>query len=62
LIAAANRCHRIAIASRSPDTMLSELQKAIELLEVETPMRVSSDTPPKSPPVLRVIQGGLSRA
>jgi hypothetical protein len=29
LIAAANRCHRIAIASRSPGSMLSELQKLL---------------------------------
>ena len=54
LIAAANQCHQIAIASVSPNAML-------RLLNVESPACELPDSPPKSRPALRVIQGGLSR-
>jgi hypothetical protein len=51
LISAAQRCDRVAIASISPPRMLEELRGVVGTLQ--------SDSPP--PPVLRVIQGGLSR-
>ncbi len=60
LIAAANQCHQIAIASISPGTMLSDLKRAIELLNVENPTCELPSPAPKSRPVLRLIQGGLS--
>ena len=37
LIAAAKQCHQIAIASTSPSAMLSELKRAVDLLNVEGP-------------------------
>ena len=52
LVSAAQRCDRVAIASISPPRMLEELRGVIGVLQ--------SNSPP--PPVLRVIQGGLSRA
>ena len=62
LIAAADHCHQIAIASMSPDTMLGDLKLALELLTAETPSPQPSSSPPaRIRPVLRVIDGGLSR-
>jgi hypothetical protein len=52
LISATQCCDRVAIASISPPRMLEELRGAIRLLQAKGP----------SAPVLRVIQGGLSRA
>ena len=51
LISAAQRCDRVAIASISPPRMLEELRGVIGVLQ--------SKSPPV--PMLRVIQGGLSR-
>ncbi len=58
LIAAADQCHRIAMASISPELMVGELKRAVDLLNVEIAGR--EPTPPRSRPTLRVIQGGLS--
>ena len=37
LIAAADQCHRIAMASISPEMMVGELKRAVDLLNVEMP-------------------------
>ena len=60
LLAATKQCHQIAIASTSPDAMLSELKRAVDLLNVESPVCEIPNPLPKSRPALRVIQGGLS--
>jgi hypothetical protein len=59
LIAASDRCARIATASINPAALLDELRKAIAVLEDDTHPLVSPPT--KARPVLRVIEGGLSR-
>jgi hypothetical protein len=58
LIAASNRCERIAAASINPTALLDELRKAIAVLEADTHPSVSPPT--KARPVLRLIEGGLS--
>jgi hypothetical protein len=60
LTAAATQCQQIAIASTNPNAMLSQLKRAVDLLNIESP---ASELPnaPKSRPVLRVIEGGLSK-
>jgi hypothetical protein len=60
LTAASDRCERIAAASINPTALLDELRKAIAVLEADTHPSVSPPT--KARPVLRVIEGGLSRA
>jgi hypothetical protein len=58
VVAAANQCRRAATATISPGAMLSELRGAIALLQHDVPI----SPPAGSRPVLRVIEGGLSRA
>ena len=58
LIAASDRCERIAAASINPTALLDELRKAIAVLEDDTHPLMSPPT--KARPVLRVIEGGLS--
>ena len=58
LIAASDRCERIAAASINPTALLDELRKAIAVLTDGHP----SEPPIRQPPVLRLIEGGLSRA
>jgi hypothetical protein len=60
LIAAAGRCRRTATVSISPDAMLSELKRAIELLH-DSPLPEAPSRPARLRPTLRVIEGGLSR-
>src|SRR5262245_34297992 len=60
LIAASDRCERIAAASINPTALLDELRKAIAVLEADTHPSVSPPT--KARPELRLIEGGLSRA
>ena len=57
LIAASDRCERIAAASINPNALLDELREALALLTGE-----HSSEPPsiRGRPVLRVIAGGLS--
>jgi hypothetical protein len=57
LIAASDRCKRIAAASINPTALLDEFRKAIAVLEGDTHPLVSPPT--KARPVLRVIEGGL---
>jgi hypothetical protein len=56
LIAASDRCERIAAASINSTALLDQLKNAIAVLQADT------DTlpPPGARPVLRVIEGGLS--
>jgi len=57
VVAAADQCGHAATASISPGAMLSKLRSAIALL------RPSGPIPPPTGfrPMLRVIEGGLSR-
>ena len=59
LIAASDRCERIAAASINPSAMLDELRKAIAVLQADE--HPSAPLPPRARPVLRLIQGGLSK-
>jgi hypothetical protein len=57
MIAASDRCERIATAKINPTALLDELRKALAVLTSEHP----SEPPPiKGRPVLRLIEGGLS--
>jgi hypothetical protein len=57
LIAASDRCERIAAAKINPTVLLDELRKALAVLTDEHP---SEPSPIKGRPVLRLIEGGLS--
>jgi hypothetical protein len=59
LIAATVQCHRAARASISPEKMLAELKDAVAALNSDRQPMISQE--PRSRPILRVIQGGLSR-
>ena len=59
LMAASDRCERIAAATINPSALLDELRKAIAVLEADTHPSVSPPT--KARPVLRLIEGGLSK-
>jgi hypothetical protein len=56
LIAASDRCERIAAAKINPNALLDELRMALAVLTDEHP----SEPPPRGRPVLRLIEGGLS--
>ena len=58
VMAAANQCLHAADASISPGTVVLELRAAIAMLQL------NGVTPPQrgARPILRVIEGGLSRA
>jgi hypothetical protein len=58
LIAASDRCERVAAPSINPTALLDELRKAIAVLEDDTHPLMSPPT--KARPILRVIEGGLS--
>ncbi len=57
LIAASDRCERIAAASINPTALLDELRSAVALLTDE---HLSEPAPVRGRPVLRLIEGGLS--
>jgi hypothetical protein len=57
LLAAFIQCFRIATASISPDQMLDELRRTIAILQSDGPV----SSPIRFRPMLRVIEGGLSR-
>jgi len=57
LIAASDRCERVAAAKINPRVLLDELRKALAVLTEEHPLE---PPPMKGRPVLRLIQGGLS--
>ena len=57
LIAARDRCERIAAARINPSDLLEELRKALAVLNDDH----SSEQPPiRQRPLLRLIEGGLS--
>ena len=58
LIAASDRCQRIAAARINPSALLDELRKAIAALRTDTD---ASAQPTRARPVLRLIEGGLSK-
>ena len=57
LIAASDRCERIAASRINPSDLLDELRRALAVLSDDHP----SEPPPRGRPVLRVIEGGLSK-
>jgi hypothetical protein len=57
LIAASDRCERIAAARINPSDLLDELRRALAALSDDHP----SEPPPRGRPVLRLIEGGLSK-
>jgi len=59
LMAASDRCERIAAASINPREMLDELRKAIAVLRGD--QHATVPPPTRERPVLRVIEGGLSK-
>jgi hypothetical protein len=58
LIAASDRCERIAAANINLTALIDELRKAIAVLEADTD---TSAPPTRARPVLRLIEGGLSK-
>ena len=60
LLAVTHQCHRSAAANISPVQALHELKRAIDLLQPVIPASETVQPLPRSRPVLRVIQGGLS--
>jgi hypothetical protein len=60
LIAASERCERIAAATTNPTALLDELRKAIGGLRADADASAPAP-PPRARPVLRLIEGGLSR-
>jgi hypothetical protein len=57
LITASDRCERIAGARINPSDLLDELRRALAVLSDDHP----SEPPPRGRPVLRLIEGGLSK-
>jgi hypothetical protein len=57
LMAASDRCERIAAASINPTALLDELRKTVAVL---TDDHLPAPPPIKGRPVLRLIEGGLS--
>jgi hypothetical protein len=58
LIAASDRCERIAAARINPSALLDELKKAIAVLRAD----IDASAPPtRARPILRLIEGGLSK-
>jgi hypothetical protein len=57
LIAASNRCERIAAARINPAALLDDLRKALAVLTDDHP----PEPPPRGRPVLQLIEGGLSK-
>ena len=57
VVAAANQCRHVATASISPGAMLVKLRSVIALLQSSGPI----PPPAGFRPMLRVIEGGLSR-
>jgi hypothetical protein len=60
LLAVTDQCHRSAAANISPVQALDELRRAVNLLQPAMPGSETVQPVPRSRPVLRVIQGGLS--
>jgi hypothetical protein len=59
LIAASDRCERIAVANIDPSVLVDELRQAIAVLKTDEDL--SEPRPITQRPVLRLIEGGLSK-
>ena len=59
LIAARDRCERIAAAKINPTVLLDELRNALAMLQPNEP--ATAPPPPRARPVLRLIEGGLPK-
>jgi hypothetical protein len=59
LMAASDQCERIASASINPNALLNELKGVIAVLQAD--QGVTVPPPTRARPVLRVIEGGLSK-
>jgi hypothetical protein len=59
LMAASDRCGRIAAARINPSALLDELREAIALLRADAD---ASAPPTRARPALRLIEGGLSKS
>jgi hypothetical protein len=57
LIAASDRCERIAAVSINSTALLNQLKNAVAVLQADTG---TSAPPTRARPALRVIEGGLS--
>jgi hypothetical protein len=57
LIAASDRCERIAAASINSTALLNQLKNAVAVLQADTDI---SAPPTRARPILRLIEGGLS--
>jgi hypothetical protein len=60
LLAVTHQCDQSAAANISPVQALHELKRAVDLLQPVIPASETLQSVPRSRPVLRVIQGGLS--
>jgi len=61
MVAAANLCCHAATANVGPDLMLGQLKRAIDLLRLDIRLCEASQPQANLRPLLRVIEGGLSR-
>jgi hypothetical protein len=59
--AATSLCRHAATANITPDMMLGELRKAIDLLQAEISPCEPPRPQPRRQPILCVIEGGLSK-
>ena len=60
--AATGLCRHAATASITPDTMLAELRRAIDLLQANISPCDQPPAPLRRRPIFCVIEGGLSKA
>jgi hypothetical protein len=60
LAAVACQCDRIAVASITPSALVGELRCAVAMLQPDRALMTPQ--PARSRPMLRVIEGGLSRS
>ena len=61
VVAATNLCRHAATASITPDMMLAELRRAIDLLKAKISPCDPPQLQPRRQPILCVIEGGLSK-
>jgi hypothetical protein len=62
VVAATNLCRHAATASITPDMMVAELRRAIDLLQAKVSLSELPELAPRRRPRLCVIEGGLSQA
>ena len=61
VVEATNLCRHAATASITPDTMLAELRRALDLLQGNLSPCDQPPAPLRRRPILCVIEGGLSK-